>query len=195
MTIIPSENFANSAIGTLFTVLLFTILVIELSILSKPRLSGGFGRDKKSFLYILLGLGLALFSIFIFPILGIGNINTNFSYFGIILMILGFTLRQWSIRILGKLFTPIISIQEGHKLIIRGPYKYVRHPSYTSLLVEYLGFALAVSNWISFVAVICFLFPAMLYRIKIEEKELVKRFGQDYISYRKRTKMLIPWII
>ena len=63
------------------------ILIVELSILSKPRLSGGFGRDKRSFLYILLGLGLALFSIFIFPILGIGNINTNFSYFGIILIV------------------------------------------------------------------------------------------------------------
>src|SRR3989338_193459 len=195
MTIIPSDNFASYTISTLFTVLFFMILIVELSILSKPRLSGGFGRDKRSFLYILLGLGLALFSILIFPYLGIGKINLNFSYFGIILIVSGFTLRQLSIRILGKLFTPIISIQEGHKLIIRGLYKYVRHPSYTGLLIEYLGFALAVSNWISFVAVICFLFPAILYRIEIEEKELVKRFGQDYISYRKRTKMLIPWII
>ncbi len=110
-------------------------------------------------------------------------------------MVSGFILRQWSIQVLGKLFTPVISIQEGHQLIIKGPYKYVRHPSYSGLLTELLGTSLAVSNWICFILVFCFILPPLIYRIKVEEKELVKKFGRDYIAYKERTKMLIPWVI
>ena len=110
-------------------------------------------------------------------------------------MIAGFILRQWSIQVLGKLFTPVISIQKDHRLIIKGPYKYVRHPSYSGLLVELVGVSLAVSNWISFILIFCFVLPPLLYRIRVEEKELIKTFGQDYIVYMERVKMLIPWTI
>lgn|SRR3989344_6403796 len=195
MTLVPLENFPNYFAGFVFTILFFVILIVELSIFSKRRLASGFGHDKRSLLLILIGAGLSVFSIFFFSYSGTGKINTNFGYWGIFIMVSGFILRQWSIQILGNLFTPVISIQEGHRLIIKGPYKYVRHPSYSGLLVELLGASLAVSNWISFVLVFCFVLPPLIYRIKIEEKELIKKFGQDYIAYKERTKMLIPWVI
>ena len=186
------EYFPNYFVGILFTALLFIILAVELRIFSKQRLAGGFSHDKRSLLFILTGVTLSLFSLFLFPYFGTGRLNTNFTYMGIFVMIFGFILRQWSIQILGRLFTPVISIQESHKLIIKGPYKYVRHPSYSGLLLELLGASLAVFNWISFTLTFCFMLPPLIYRVKAEEKELIKQFGQNYIDYKKKTKMLVP---
>lgn len=195
MTLVPLENFPNYYIGIVFTVLFFAILLVELSIFSKKRLAGGFSYDKKSLLFILTGAGLSIFSFFFFSYSGIGKLDINFAYPGIFLMLSGFILRQWSIQILGKLFTPVISIQESHKLIIRGPYKYVRHPSYSGLLMELLGVSLAISNGLSFILTFCFMLPPLLYRIKAEENELIKQFSRGYIDYKEKTKMLIPWVI
>lgn len=192
MSLVYLENFPNYFVGILFTTSLFIILTVELRIFSRQRLAEGFSRDRKSLLLILVGVTLSLFSLFIFPYLEIGRLNPNFTYLGIFVMLSGFILRQWSIQILGKLFTPVISIKAGHKLIIKGPYKYVRHPSYSGLLMELLGASLAISNWISFILTFCFMLPALIYRIKAEEKELLKQFGQDYIDYKRKTKMLIP---
>lgn len=192
MALIYLENFPNYFVGIIFTASVFIIMGVELRIFGRPRLAGGFSHDRKSLLLILVGVTLSLFSLFIFPYLEMGKLNTNFSYLGIFVMISGFILRQWSIKILGKLFTPVISINEDHKLIIKGPYKYVRHPSYSGLLMELLGASLAVFNWISFTLTFCFMLPALIYRIKAEEEELTKKFGQDYIDYKNKTKMLIP---
>lgn len=186
------QNFPNYFVGILFTTLLFIIISVELRVFSKQRLAEGFSHDRRSLMFILMGVVLSLFSLFLFPYLGIGKINTNFTYLGIFIMMCGFILRQWSIQILGKLFTPVISIQQDHRLITKGPYKYVRHPSYSGLLLELLGASLAVFNWMSFILVFCFMLPPLIYRIKVEEKELTKQFGQDYIDYKKKAKMLIP---
>ena len=186
------QNFPNYFVGILFTTLFFIILTVELRIFSKQRLAGGFSHDRRSLLFILMGVTLSLISLFLFPYLEIGKLNTSFTYLGIFVMISGFILRQWSIQILGRLFTPVIFIQEGHRLIIKGPYKYVRHPSYSGLLMELLGASLALFNWISFILIFCFMLPPLIYRIKTEEKELIKQFGQDYIDYKKKTKMLVP---
>lgn len=195
MILVPMENFSSYFISTIFTSLFFIILIVELRIFSKQRLAGGFSHDRRSLLFILIGTALSLFSFFFFSYSGIGKLSTNFAYPGIFLMISGFILRQWSIQILGKLFTPVISIQEGHKLIIKGPYKYVRHPSYSGLLMELLGISLATSNGVSFILTFCFMLPPLIYRIKVEENELIKQFGRDYIGYKEKTKMLIPWMI
>lgn len=192
MALVYLENFPNYFVGILFTTSLFVIIAVELRIFSRPRLAEGFSHDRKSLLFILVGVALSLFSLFIFPYLEIGKLNPNFTYLGIFVMIFGFILRQWSIQILGKLFTPVISIKENHKLIIKGPYKYIRHPSYSGLLMELLGASLAVFNWISFILTFCFMLPTLIYRIGAEEKELTKKFGRDYIDYKDKTKMLIP---
>lgn len=195
MTLIPLENFPNYFINIFFTISFLFILIVELRVLDKRRLAVGFDRDKRSLLLILTGTIVSVFLILFFSYSGIGKIDTNLVYIGLFVMIAGFILRQRSIQILGKFFTPVISIQEGHKLIIKGPYKYVRHPSYSGLLVELLGASLAISNWISFILVFCLMLPPLIYRMKAEEKELIKQFGQDYISYKRKTKILIPWII
>jgi len=102
--------------------------------------------------------------------------------------------RQRSIIVLGEFFTPVISIQKNQKLIQEGPYKYIRHPSYTGLFLEIVGVGLFLSNWLAIIIILILLFPSLIYRILIEEKVLVKEFGNEYTSYQKRTKKLIPFI-
>ena len=123
----------------------------------------------------------------------LGPVSTKISYIGIMILIAGFILRQYSIKLLGKFFTPVVNKQKNQKIIEYGPYKYIRHPSYTGLLLELSGFSLSLSNIISFIMVIFLLTPAILYRIRIEEIFLLGSF-REYRDYKKTTKKLIPFL-
>ena len=79
-------------------------------------------------------------------------------------------------------------------MIQNGPYKYIRHPSYTGLFLEIVGVGLFLLNWLTIIIILILLFPSLSYRISIEEKILVEAFGNNYTSYQKRTKKLIPFI-
>ena len=71
-----------------------------------------------------------------------------FASAGVVLFVAGLLLRWWAIIVLGRFFTVDVSIAEGHELIESGPYRFIRHPSYTGALLAFLGFArtVAVSN-------------------------------------------------
>jgi protein-S-isoprenylcysteine O-methyltransferase Ste14 len=113
---------------------------------------------------------------------------------GVILMFVGLAIRLISILKLGKYFTMNITIQENHKLIKDGVYKYIRHPSYTGLIVILFGMSIIYGNLISFILV---LFPLVIWifkRIEAEERILLNHFGIEYEEYCKTTKRLIPFV-
>jgi protein-S-isoprenylcysteine O-methyltransferase Ste14 len=103
-------------------------------------------------------------------------------------------LRAWSIDILGKWFTSEVVIQKGHKLITRGPYKYLRHPSYTGAAFFWVlhSTLFAQPELIIFTSLL--IIPPYLNRIRIEEKALLGEFGDGYENYKKTSKRLIPFI-
>jgi protein-S-isoprenylcysteine O-methyltransferase len=110
------------------------------------------------------------------------------------LMIFGFILRWYSIYLLGRFFTTTVAIANDHQLIESGPYRFIRHPSYTGILLAFFGVALCFQNW---VAILIMLIPRLivtLWRIHIEEEALLGAFGDQYRNYMHRTKRLIPWI-
>ena len=72
---------------------------------------------------------------------------------GIALIVLGVALRAWSIATLGRFFQYHIEVQPGHRVVTEGPYRYVRHPSYSGLALILAGFALATGDVLSLVAV------------------------------------------
>jgi protein-S-isoprenylcysteine O-methyltransferase Ste14 len=113
---------------------------------------------------------------------------------GLVLMVAGTALRWAAIRELWKYFTVNVSILEGQRVIKRGLYGVVRHPSYTGLLVRYLGFGLAFDNWLSAALVFLPLFFATLYRVRVEEEALLEHFGEEYAAYASVTKRLVPGI-
>ncbi|MDB6094939.1 MAG: putative Isoprenylcysteine carboxyl methyltransferase [Verrucomicrobia bacterium] len=104
-------------------------------------------------------------------------------------------LRWWSILSLGKFFTVDVAIAHDHQLVIRGPYRWMRHPSYTGMMVAFLALGLTLENWISLLALLVPIALALAYRIKIEERALLSAFGDEYRRYASTTKRLIPGVL
>ena len=114
--------------------------------------------------------------------------------FGFILFLAGLALRWYSIGYLGRYFTVDVSISTAHKLIDSGPYRYIRHPSYTGALLAFVGLGFCFGNWLTVFFLTVPIVAAFLWRINIEERALIDALGQDYRSYIQRTKRLIPWV-
>lgn len=111
---------------------------------------------------------------------------------GIIFCVAGIAFAIWARRCLGKNWSGTPSIKEGHELITSGPYRFVRHPIYTGMLLAILGSALASSMvWFVIFIVFCVNF---LYRIQVEERYMMQLFPNRYPEYRRRTKALIPFV-
>ncbi len=114
--------------------------------------------------------------------------------FGCGLLVLGLALRWYAIIHLGRFFTTNVAIAKDHHLIDTGPYRFVRHPSYTGSLLAVLGFSLSFANWASLLIIFVPICAVTLWRIHIEEEALVGALGERYRSYMQRTKRLIPLI-
>jgi protein-S-isoprenylcysteine O-methyltransferase len=102
--------------------------------------------------------------------------------------------RWYAILYLGRFFTVNVAIAADHRVIDTGPYKYIRHPSYSGVLLIFLGMAISFQNWLGFAVL---LFPttlAFLRRIDIEEMALRGALGDAYINYSAHTRRLIPFV-
>ncbi len=130
----------------------------------------------------------------LFSYAGIGILPDWTYYLGLSTSILGSVIWFWGHRTLGQYYSQAVVIYEGHQLVERGPYRFVRHPSYTGLLLVYLGIGLAAQSWAG--EIVTLLGPLLFatYRIPLEEKALIKEFGEQYIAYSRRVKRLIPFI-
>ena len=113
---------------------------------------------------------------------------------GCCFFVLGLALRWYSIIYLGRFFTTNVAIAKDHRLIDSGPYRYIRHPSYSGALLAVFGFALSFSNWASFLIVFVPVCVVQLWRIHVEEDALISGLGEQYRAYMQRTKRLIPLI-
>jgi protein-S-isoprenylcysteine O-methyltransferase Ste14 len=115
-------------------------------------------------------------------------------WLGIVVMFLGLFLRHWSIIVLGRYFRTTIELEKGQKVIQKGPYKYVRHPSYAGIVLFFVGYGLLSKNWLSLFAAVCLPTVSLVYRIRIEEVALAEGLGAEYAAYQGKTKKLIPGI-
>jgi protein-S-isoprenylcysteine O-methyltransferase len=104
----------------------------------------------------------------------------------------GLVLRWWAIVSLGKFFTVDVAIDPDHRLIVRGPYHLMRHPSYTGMMLAFVALAVTFQNWLSIVCILLPISGALAYRIYIEEIALEANFGDEYRRYAEITKRLIP---
>jgi protein-S-isoprenylcysteine O-methyltransferase Ste14 len=113
---------------------------------------------------------------------------------GLVIVWIGLGLRVWAIRTLGAAFRTTVEVDQGQRVVTEGPYHWVRHPSYTGLLLITVGFGIAFASWLF--RVLCAVLPSLslLRRTKVEESELVRVLGEPYLSYSARTKRLIPGI-
>ena len=113
---------------------------------------------------------------------------------GVVVMWAGIALRVWSIAVLGRFFRRDVVIQEGQRVVNAGPYRLVRHPSYTANLVVAAGFGLALVNWLSLAVLVVVPLLGHLPRIRVEEAELERGLGEEYVRYEAVTRRLVPGI-
>jgi protein-S-isoprenylcysteine O-methyltransferase Ste14 len=111
---------------------------------------------------------------------------------GTAILLAGAAFRIWAILTLGRFFTVTVTIQPAHRLVEDGPYRRLRHPSYTGLVAALAGFGLALGNWLSLLALLGAPLVGILLRIRAEEAALSAALGDSYRAYSARTDRLIP---
>jgi len=164
-----------------------------------PRLRGRGAtkvrRDRGSMALILFTVWISLTVALYFGYGGIGALPKWVFYPGIFLMLLGVVIRQWAIAVLGRFFSFHVRVVEDHRVVDKGPYRLVRHPSYTGVLITFIGLSLAVQSLGALLVLQAVFIVSYGYRMKVEEKTLLTELGYNYVNYMKRTKRIIPYLV
>jgi protein-S-isoprenylcysteine O-methyltransferase len=179
---------------TLSALLLASELVLALAKRSKSRATG---KDRFTLPLLWTVIGVSIFAgFFLRAAFPQGRLPQPHAVYisGLILFVLGLIVRWIAIIHLGRFFTVNVAIAHDHELITTGPYRYVRHPSYTGTLLIFLGFGLCMLNIFSVAAVFLPISAAFLWRMHVEEEALRAAFGERYLIYADRTWRLIPLI-
>ena len=113
---------------------------------------------------------------------------------GLTVFVSGVTFRLWAMANLGRLFTFHVMLQPGHRVVTSGPYRLLRHPSYTGALIALLGLGIALESGLAVLAFVGVPLIGFLIRIAHEERTLRAALGADYEAYAARTSRLIPGV-
>lgn len=166
--------------------------------LQRPE-QGAVKRDRGSHLVLFLAITAGFIAAFSF-------LRTRFAgatltwhqpllfWLGIALLFAGLGFRWYSIRVLGRFFTRDVATRPGQTVVESGPYRLIRHPSYSGSLLMLLGTGLAMTNWASLLAVLCGALIGFGWRVHVEEQALCADLGQPYRDYMCRTRRFVPFV-
>jgi protein-S-isoprenylcysteine O-methyltransferase Ste14 len=112
---------------------------------------------------------------------------------GLLLFIIGFSIELAGQITLRRSYSSTLVIKDDHQLVTHGIYRFIRHPMYLGVIMVAVGIA-AYSLSLGGIVIMLALVPIFLIRIKIEEKLLTDEFGDSYLSYKKSTRKLIPFL-
>ena len=183
-----------------FWVVFYTWIGLELWLgFRRRRLPGGatdHDSGSKSWLIgsIWTTAAVGIGSAFAFPEAAVQSARTEVFVAGLVLMIAGLALRWYSIWVLGASFTCEVSTRPGQEVVESGPYRWIRHPSYTGGLLTVLGMLVCCANFASLAALVLAV-AGYAYRIRVEEQALAAHLGSPYRDYMRRTKRLIPFLV
>lgn len=111
---------------------------------------------------------------------------------GMVLMCAGIAIRQWAVALLGGFFTVDVRVHAGQSVVERGPYRWVRHPSYTGLILTLVGFGLALGNWAALIVLAVLPTAGLVVRIRFEERALLDGLGEPYRRFAASRPHLFP---
>ncbi|MFZ6013092.1 MAG: protein-S-isoprenylcysteine O-methyltransferase [Bacteroidota bacterium] len=130
------------------------------------------------------------------PLLSFGQF-----YLPDILRIVGFLIGAYAMwlfyyvhKILGDNWSPVLEIRKDHALVVAGPYKWIRHPMYSDMILWLVSFVMITANWFYAITISTGLLILFIVRIPDEEKLMIEQFGEQYKAYMKRTRRLIPFL-
>ena len=168
--------------------------LFELGLRVRERLQGrgSAARDRATRVLIAVAIGAAI----VLALVSASRGATAIAYraAGLIVMWLGLAIRVWAVVSLGRAFRTTVEVDAGQAVVSTGPYRWIRHPSYTGLLLIVAGCGLASGHWLALTVSLALPLSALVHRIHVEEAELVGVLGDDYRAYQVRTKRLIPRI-
>ena len=156
-------------------------------------------REDRGSTYVLLGAiavgaGIWIWAAMDWRSAAIPWLRPQVTIAGIVMMLLGTALRFWAIVTLGRYFTIDVAVRSRQPVVQTGPYRLVRHPSYSGLLLIMVGMGVALANWVSLIVLPACVMIGLLYRVRVEERALVQVLGQPYVDYMRRTKRFIPFV-
>jgi protein-S-isoprenylcysteine O-methyltransferase Ste14 len=111
---------------------------------------------------------------------------------GLLLSMASFALRRAAIRALGRFWSLHVEMREEHRLVTSGPFAYMRHPAYFSMILELLSVGLILTAWFTLTVSFAIFIPTLIARILIEERGLLEKFGDPYREYRRTTSAVLP---
>ena len=186
--------FAHSQFVALLAI---TIVLMLASPMSSGNVSSGIKEDRSN-RWVIGALSLMGFLLAFFPaytdrlgVLVFGG--ETLRWIGVFLFAAGGILRIWPVFVLGRRFSGLVAIQEGHTLVTDGIYGRIRNPSYLGLLINMLGWALVFRSGVG-VLITALTVPILMARIHSEENLLREHFGTEYQAYCAQTSRLVPWI-
>jgi protein-S-isoprenylcysteine O-methyltransferase len=173
--------------------------LMEMWVMSRDRRRfSGRTADRGSYFGFVIAIPAALiiaFNVaFQHPEWRIAVLQPALSWLGIAMIWAGMAFRLWAIQTLGAFFRTSVVVQEGHQLVTAGPYRWLRHPAYTGVIVTMTGLGLALGNWVSLAAMSVLPTLAIAFRIHVEERALTEQFGEAYRDFRKTHAAVIPVI-
>ncbi|AHH16115.1 putative isoprenylcysteine carboxyl methyltransferase [Nocardia nova SH22a] len=179
---------------------IWLILEIGLAVRDRVRSKGSTARDRGTraviMVLVAVSIGVANVVSIVLPegsdLRFTGGDPVVWQVLGVALMVLGLGVRIWAIAVLGTNFRTTVEVDTDQAVVDRGPYHWVRHPSYSGVLLLTTGFGIAAGNWVSLLLVIIVPTVAFLRRIEVEERAMIETLGRAYEDYRARTRRLVP---
>ncbi|HEY3662450.1 MAG TPA: isoprenylcysteine carboxylmethyltransferase family protein, partial [Chthoniobacterales bacterium] len=182
------------SVNVLSAILIASETALALTRRSKSRATG---KDRFTLPLLWTVIGLSIWAAFYvhaaFPQAAITHRRSAY-LLGLLLFTVGLIVRWTAIIHLGRFFTVNVAIAQDHQLITTGPYRFVRHPSYTGTFLLFLGYGLCMLNFFSLAVVFIPVAIAFLWRMHVEETALREAFGERYREYAAHTRRVIPFI-
>ncbi len=173
------------------------VFELLLAIVTRTRRSQGKVTDRGSLLLLWLSIGASITASFRIADAMPRNLfvhSTWLSPLALGILAAGFVLRVTAIFMLGRAFSVNVAIRDNQILKQDGLYAWMRHPSYSGMVLMFLALGLSERNWISLLILAIVPNAALLYRIHVEEIALRAGFGEEYVAYSRRVKRLVPGI-
>jgi len=175
----------------------YLISELLLTVTRRSRSRAGTKQDRSTllvvWLVIMISVAAGIYVAKHWPAAALPH-DRGFMSAGVALFVTGLLLRWWAIITLGRFFTVDVTIEPDHELIKRGPFRMVRHPSYTGVLLAFVGLALTLGNWAALLVMLVPIGAAFIHRMNVEENALSRALGPQYSDYMRRTKRLVPFI-
>jgi protein-S-isoprenylcysteine O-methyltransferase Ste14 len=120
--------------------------------------------------------------------------SDEMEYAGMALALSGIALGLWARISLRRQFSGHLQVAAGQMLVMTGPYRWIRHPSYAGFILAALGIAIGYTSLLGLAVIVLLLIPGLVYRMGVEEKILETEFGDQYSDYRRGVRKIIPGI-